>query len=81
MAQLLIVVALDLTKVTYCQIISVSIIVFILISLIRLSCLDFVGSGRAILLALLLIIPNIIFLLFPPSFSRKLGVVRAERSC
>lgn len=75
-AQFLTIIALDLTKVIYRQMIWVSIIVFFLNGLIRLDCIDSSGQSRVILLALLLIILTTVFLFFLPSFSRKLNVVR-----
>ena len=63
------------------QTILVSILVLFLIGLTRLSSIDFGGRSEAILLALPLITLAVVFLLFLPSLSGGIRVVRVGRSC
>lgn len=69
MAQFVIVIVIDLTKITCYQIMSVFMIVFILISLTKLGYIDYGGQGRVFLaLLIFLLILATVFLLFSPSF-------------
>ena len=75
------VIVLDLTQIVYyfAQTILVLIIVFFLISLTRLGCVDFNSRNRIFLPLSILLVPlAAIFLLFPPSLSGRLQVTGAE---
>lgn len=77
MAQLLIVISLDLAKIICYWAISVFIIVFLLIGFIWLSCIDCISRNEAFLTSLvLLIILAMVFLFFSLRLYRKLWVVK-----
>ena len=74
----------NLTHVTRCLVrtVLVSILFFLLVGLSKLGCIDSGGWSGAFLTSLvLLVILATVFLVFLPSLSRALGVVRAGRSC
>ena len=76
MAYFLIVIALDLTQIACrsAQTIPVSIIVFFLIGLTRLGCVDFGGRGGAFLISSVLLLLSAAVLLLPLSLSGRLWV-------